>query len=227
MQTVQRIYTPITQNQCIASPYVLVDGKEVSWQPLPKGQIEIELIADVQRSRVGIFDDSYSLISKEMASGEEGQIELTLVIPDITDNPDKSTAKIGLHAGSLPHLLANGEQEPSLEIGGTFGSKTLEVFGLLADVGNCLIIKGIHFDADDDIHYASRMTKRSFSHDGTSAGDKSLIYPRSMANDEQTTIRVMSNLDEKLDGFSYIEMPMYKGVQVNLTITTCFIKNRY
>lgn len=222
-QKVQRIYTPFTQNQCIATPYVLIDGRETSFQPMPKGKLEVELIDDVKRSRIGIYDESYSLVAKDMGTGEEGQIEMTLLIPNVAENPAKSSAKIGLHANSLPHLLADGVQEKSLVVDGTFGSKTLEVFGQLADVGNCLTIKAIHFDADDDVHYASRMTKRTFSHDGTSV-NKSILYPRSMANDEQTTIRSMTSLNEKLDGFGYIDMPMYKGVQVNLTITTEFLK---
>lgn len=221
--TVQRIYTPFTQNQCIATPYVYVDGKEISFQPLEKGTVQIELIEDVKRSRIGIFDDSYSLTSKEMGLGEMGQIEMTLVIPDEDANPASSSAKIGLYDGSLPHLLENGAQESTLKVEGTFGEDTLKVFGLLADVGNCLTIKAIHFDADDDRHFASRMTKSSFTHDGTSTNE-SILYPRSMANDEQTTIRSMTGLDIKLDGFSYLEMPMYKGIVVNLTITTEFTK---
>lgn len=223
-QKVQRIYTPFTQNQCVATPYVLIDGKETSFQPLPEGSLEIELIDEVKRSRVGVYDESYSLTAKEMPGGQEGQIEMTVLIPDEATNPDKSTVKIGLLANSLPFMLDGGVQEAALKIGGTFDEKTLDYFGKLADIGNCLMITGIHFDADDDKHYASRMTLRSFEHDGTNAGDTSLLYPRSMSNDEQTTIRSMSGLNLKLDGFSYLEMPVYKGVQVNLTITTKFFK---
>jgi len=71
--------------------------------------------------------------------------------------------------------------------------------------------------------YAARMTKVEFQHDGTST-NRSILYPRSMAGDEQTTIRQLTHFNEKLDGLSYLEMPMYKGISVNLTISTKFTR---
>jgi hypothetical protein len=220
-----RIYTPVTANQCITTPYAMIDG-EVSYQPLlPKGSFDIELTAEVKKNRGVIYDESYSLVSKEVTLGqlvESGQIEMSMEIPNEDGNPEKTVAKIGLHKNSLPHLLANGVQEPKLKIDGTFGVETLNVFGQLTALGT-LELEAIHFDADDDKHYAARMTKVEFQHDGTST-NRSILYPRSMAGDEQTTIRQLTNFNEKLDGLSYLEMPMYKGVSVNLTISTKFTR---
>lgn len=224
-QNIKRIYTKITANQCITTPYAMVDG-QVSYQPLqPKGRFDIELTEDVRKNRGAILDDSYSLVSKEVAMGqlvENGQLEVTIKLPDVADNAAKTVAKLGLHAEALPHLLADGPQDTKLEIGGTFGDGSLEALGELTKLG-VLEMTGIHFDASSDDHYAAKMSIVKFEHDG-SFSKKALSYPQSMSNDEQTTIRQMTDFGVKLDGFTLVEMPIYKGVGVNLTIRTRYTR---
>ncbi|BDS12782.1 hypothetical protein [Aureispira anguillae] len=51
---VTRIYTPISADNCIATPHVMIKGKP-SYLPLPAdGNAEIELIADVEEAE-GFF----------------------------------------------------------------------------------------------------------------------------------------------------------------------------
>lgn len=221
MSKVQRIYTPVTADSCIATPHVKING-QLSYAPLAKGSIEHELISDVVASG-GIVDMDYSLLSSKKGHAEQGQIELTLLLPDEEGLDTKGVVKIGINEDSIP-IFSTDSNVDGLKVNGTFGGNTLYVMGQLATLGTALRITGIHIDAADDKHYTGKMVERQFSHDGTSAGDKNHLYPRSMASDEQTTIRSLQGLDITLDGFGYLEMPIYKGIEVNLTLTTTYIK---
>jgi hypothetical protein len=220
--SVVRIYTPITADLCIATPHAKVNGK-LSYLPLAEGTAEIELITDVE-AMGGIVDANYSLISSQKGHSEEGQIELTLKLPDTAENPAKTVVRLGLYDASLPIFGVTTGQDDALEVSGTFDEKTLLILAGLANRGSALRINAIHFDADDDKHFTGRMTERQFSHDGTSAGDRNILYPTSDAKDEQTTIRKVQNLETYLDGFGYLEIPLYKGVGVRMIINTTYIK---
>ena len=87
-----------------------------------------------------------------------------------------------------------------------------------------LVISGMHIDADNDKHFTAKMVERQFKHDGSSLGDRNILYPKSLASDEQTTIRVLSDVNIKLDGFGYLEVPVYRGIGANLTLDTVFDK---
>ncbi|WMX15286.1 hypothetical protein [Aureispira sp. CCB-E] len=217
-----RIYTPFTADLCIATPHAKVNGK-LSYLPLAEGSSEIELITDVEAAG-GIVDPNYSLISSQKGHSEEGQIELTLLIPDVAENPNKALVRLGVDSESLPIFKVDTAQHDKLVVSGTFDEDTLRVFAKLARSGSSLRINGIHFDADDDKHFTGRMTERQFSHDGTSAGDHNIWYPTSDSKDEQTTIRKVQDLDIYLDGFGFLEIPLYKGVEVRMLIKTTYIK---
>jgi hypothetical protein len=221
-KTVKRIYTPISADSCMTTPYAMVNGKK-SYMPLPEGAFEVELTSTVLDAG-GLVDPNYSLVSSQKGHSEEGQIELTLKLPDTAENPAKSVVRIGLYGNSLPIFGVSVEQDDAIEVSGTFGELTLAIIAGLANRGTALKINGAHFDADDDKHFTGRMTERQFSHDGTSAGDKNILYPKSMADDQQTTIRVISNLDVYLDGFGFLEIPLYKGVEVRIILDTTYVK---
>lgn len=222
MNKTKRIYTPISADSCITTPYAMVNGKK-SYMPLPEGTFDVELISTVLDAG-GLVDPNYSLVSSQKGHSEEGQIELTLKLPDTAENPAKSVVRIGLYGNSLPIFGVSVEHDDVIEVSGTFGELTLAIIAGLANRGTALKINGAHFDADDDKHFTGRMTERQFSHDGTSAGDKNILYPKSMADDQQTTIRVISNLDVYLDGFGFLEIPLYKGVEVRIILDTTYIK---
>lgn len=217
-----RIYTPITADLCIATPHAKVKGKN-SYAPLPEGSAEIELITDVEEMG-GIVDPNYSIVANRKGHSEEGEISLTILLPDVGENAAKSTVLIGVDANSLPIFGLSTVVDSKLEIGGTFGAETLAVLAGLARRGTGLRIDGIHVDADDDKHFASRIIERQFSHDGTSAGDKPHIYPKSDSKDQQTTIRTLIGMNTYLDGFAFLQMPVHKGIAVNMTIQTTYLK---
>jgi len=220
-----RIYTPITQDLCVATPNVKINGKP-SYSPMPKDSpLEWELISDVEEEG-GIVDHNYSLISSQKGHSEEGQIELTVLLPDTGDMPAKTMLKLGVDGDSLP-IFGEGETttiDKRLQISGTFGAETLTVLAALARRGTALRINGIHFDADDPKHFTGRVKERQFAHDGTSTGDKNHNYPKSDSKDQQTTIRSLTALNSYLDGFAFLEMPIYKGIEVNMTIDTTYFK---
>lgn len=216
----KRIYTPISADSCITTPYVMIQGKK-SYMPL--GGFEVELISEVLEMG-GLVDPNYSLVSSQKGHSEAGQIELTLKLPDVAENPAKTVMRIGVYEKSLPIFGVPTEQDDAVEVSGTFGENTLAIIAGLANRGTALKINGAHFDADDDKHFTGRMTERQFSHDGTSAGDNNILYPKSMADDQQTTIRIISDLDIYLDGFGYLEIPLYKGVEVRIILDTTYIK---
>lgn len=220
---VVRIYTPISQDICVATPHAMVNGK-TSYLPLPEDTpLEWELISDVEEAG-GIVDPNYSLVSSQKGHSEEGQIELTVFLPEAEGNPAKSTLYIGIDDKSLPIFgLPEGVNKP-FKISGTFGENTLNVVASLARSGTSLRINGIHVDADDDKHFTGRVKERQFSHDGTSTGDKNHTYPKSDSKDQQTTIRALTALNSYLDGFGFLEMPIYKGIAVNMTLDTTYIK---
>lgn len=218
----KRIYAPISADSCMTTPHVMVNGRK-SYMPLPEGTFEIELIQTVLDAG-GIVDHDYSLLSSQKGHSETGQVELTVLLPDVAENPAKTTIRIGVDADSLPIFGVETAQDDKLTVNGTFGANTLTVLAKLARSGTAFQINGIHFDADDDKHFTGRMTNRQFSHDGTSAGDKNILYPKSMADDQQTTIRVLSDLNLYYDGFGFLEMPLYKGVEVRMILDTTYIK---
>ena len=216
-----RIYTPITADLCIATPHARVKGK-ISYAPLPEGAAEIELIEDVEEDG-GIVDANYSIIANRKGHSEEGDISLTILLPTSATKV-KSTVLIGVDADSLPIFGLSTAVDAKLEIGGTFGADTLAVLAGLARCGTGLRINGIHVDADDDKHFTSRMVERQFSHDGSSAGDTKHSYPKSDSKDQQTTIRSIEGMNVYLDGFSFLQMQVHKGIAVNMTIQTTFLK---
>lgn len=219
---VKRIYTPVTQDLCITTPYAVIDGK-VSYSPMPRGKHETELIEDVKKVG-GIVDTNYSLLSKQKGHTEEGQIELTVMLPDSPELPNRGVVKLGVYKNSLKLFPTSPTSTDNLTISGTFGAATLDIIAQLAERGSALIIKGMHIDCDDQKHFTGKMVERQFSHDGSSAGDKNHLYPKPSARDEQTTIRSMENMDVYLDGFGYLEIPVHKGVEVNMTIATTYVK---
>ncbi|WP_052600214.1 hypothetical protein [Aureispira sp. CCB-QB1] len=221
-QEVIRIYTPISADLCIATPHAKVKGKN-SYAPLPEGSAEIELISDVEEMG-GIVDPNYSLIANRKGHSEEGEVSLTIFLPDTDGNPAKTEVLIGVDKDSLPIFGVATAVDSRLEIGGTFGDKTLSVLAGLARRGTGLRINGIHVDADDDKHFASRIIERQYSHDGNNAGDKPHIYPKSDSKDQQTTIRTLTGMNVYLDGFAFLKMPVYKGIAVNMTIQTTYLK---
>jgi len=221
-QEVIRIYTPISADLCIATPHAKVKGK-ISYTPLPEGTAEIELIEDVEAVG-GIVDANYSIIANRKGHSEEGEISLTIELPDTDESPTKLMVLLGVDEKSLPIFGLPTAVDKRLVIGGTFGTETLTVLAGLARRGTGLRIDGVHVDADDDKHFSSRMIERQFSHDGNSAGDKPHIYPKSDSKDQQTTIRTIEGMNTYLDGFSFLQMPVHKGIAVNMTIQTTYLK---
>ncbi|BDS12994.1 hypothetical protein [Aureispira anguillae] len=235
-----RIYTPISADLCVPTPHVMIRGK-LSYMPLPDDvPAEYELITDVEELG-GIVDKKYSLISNSSEKGheEEGRLELILgVKPNIAQvgkvgedgyteaetHPAKIMVKVGLDGDSLQIFPSSTAISNSLVIDGTYGKDTLEVIAKLARNGSYLKIDGMHIDADDDKHFTAKMVERRFSHDGTSAGDKNHLYPKALASDEQTTIRTIEKMNTFLDGFVYLEIPVYQGVGVNMTLETVYVK---
>lgn len=223
---VKRVYTPITKDLAVASDTALVNGKE-SNLPLGPGEYEIESIEDLKAAGFPI-DNSRSL----MAAGgkghlEQGHFEFRLLLPDTKkedgsyDYAPKGVVKIGVTDESLVLDGSTGESVEGLVIsGGAFGESTLAVLADLAKTGTYLKITGMHLDADDDQHYTSKMVERHWMHDGTKGADRNIFYPKASSNDNQTNIRSITDLGTHLDGAGYLEMPVYRGVGVNVTITT-------
>jgi len=223
MNKVQRIYSPITKDICVSTPWAKVNGK-VSYLPMEKGQVDVELIEDVEKSSVGIVDSNYSLIAGQKGHAENGQLELTLLLEDVAENAAKGVVKVGVDSSSL-QIFPNGtESVTGLTVGGTFGTETLKVIARLADGGSFLKINGMHIDADDNKHFTSKMIERQYNHDGSSSGDVNHLYPKAQASDEQTTIRSIESMNVFLDGCGYLEIPVHKGVEVNLTLDTTYVK---
>lgn len=227
---VERVYIPITKDLAVASDQALVNGKE-SNLPLGPGEYQVESIEDIEKAGLPI-DWSRSL----MASGgkgkvQQGHFEFRLLLPDtkndggVFDYAAKGVVKIGVTEESLVLDGSTGASVEGLDIsGGVFGEETLRVLADLAKEGVYLKITGMHLDADDDQHYTSKMVERSWLHDGTSDGDTNIFYPKASANDNQTNIRSITDLGVSLDGSNYLEMPVYRGVGVNVTMTTEWVR---
>jgi hypothetical protein len=229
MANVKRIYAPFTKDLCMASPWAYVDG-ELSYRPLPAGTVEQELITDVQKAG-GIVDHNYSILVQNEGNNEQGQLELTLLLSDDKKEdgtylyPEKAMVKIGIDGDSAEIFPGeNADFLVGLVIGGTFGQGTLSNIAQLARQGKHLTINGMHIDADNDKHFTAKMVDRQFKHDGSSMGDRNILYPKSLASDEQTTIRVLGDINVRLDGFGYLEVPIYRGIGANFTLDTTFSK---
>jgi len=232
MNQVKRIYAPITKSLCIATPYAYVNGKQ-SYLPL-ENKAQIEIIEEVQKAGLPVEDDMSLLYGKGGAL-EHGQIELVLSIYEDGFNTDgeedadatyaaKVDAMVGVDGDSLGIFPSSTAQHADLKIGGTFGEDTLKVIASLAREGEYLKINGMHIDADDNKHFTAKMVEQQYRHDGSSAGDKNILYPKALASDEQTTIRTINDLDVYLDGYNFLEIPIYKGADANLTLDTTFKK---
>ena len=219
----QRIYTPVSKDLCIATPWAYINGKK-SYAPMQEGTVEVELIEDVQKSNIAVVDHNYSLIAGQKGHVEHGQIELTLLLPNEAANPNRGIVKLGVNGNSLPIFPTGSTSTSGIIVSGSFEGKTLDVIAALASNGSFLRINGMHIDADDNKHFTGKMIERQFKHDGSSAGDNNILYPKSQANHEQTTIRSIETMNVNLDGFGYLEIPIHKGVEVNLTLDTTFIK---
>ena len=229
---VKRIYVPVTKDIAVASDAALVNGKE-SNLPLGPGEYELESIEDLKRLGYPI-DESRSLLSGRKGQIEKGQFEFRLLLPDEKEDvegvmtfkyPEKGVVKIGVADGSLVLDGSGSESVAGLEVsGGDFGPDTLGVLAQLAKEGTYLLIEAIYLDADDDVHYNSKMVERHWNHDGTSDKEQNIFYPKASPNDNQTTIRSITNLGTYLTGAGYLEMPIRRGVGVNVTIHTEYLR---
>lgn len=229
MANVKRIYAPFTKDLCMATPWTYVDG-ELSYRPLPAGTVEQELITDVQKAG-GLVDQEYSILAQTKGLAEQGQLELTLMLSDEKKEdgtykfPEKTMVKIGVDGDNAEIFPSDATDFlQGLLVGGTYGRSTLGTIAQLARQGKHLTINGMHIDADNDKHFTAKMVERQFKHDGSSMGDRNILYPKSLASDEQTTIRVLGDINVKLDGFGYLEIPIYRGIAANLTLDTTFTK---
>ncbi|BDS12384.1 hypothetical protein [Aureispira anguillae] len=229
MANVKRIYAPFTTDLCMATPWAYVDSK-LSYRPLTPGTVEQELITDVQKAG-GIVDHNYSILAQSKEMAEQGQLELTLMLSDEKDAEGnfryqaKEMVRVGINRQSMDIFPSDPSFPTGLVVGGTFGEETLDIIARLAREGKSLTINGMHIDADDDKHFTAKMIERQFKHDGSSLGDKNILYPKSLASDEQTTIRVIADINVKLDGFGYLEIPIYRGIGANLTLDTTFARS--
>ena len=211
---VKRVYCPITKDLAVATDQALVNGKP-SNLPLGPGEYDVESIEDLKKAGYPI-DDSRSLVSGRKGQVEEGHFEFRVLLPDTKKDdgtyeyPEKALVKIG-DMGSITGLEVSG---------GVYGKDTLTTLAQLARDGAYLKITAMHLDADDDKHYTSKMVERHWQHDGTTGADRNIFYPKASSNDNQTNIRSITDLDAYLDGAGYLEMPIYRGVGVNVTIST-------
>lgn len=211
---VKRVYCPISKDLAVATDEALVNGKS-SNLPLGPGEYEIESIEDLKKAGYPI-DDSRSLVSGRKGQMEEGHFEFRLFLSDekSDDGAYKNEEKALVKIGGVDNV-------EGLEVsGGVFGEDTLTTLAQLARNGAYLKITGMYLDADDDKHYTSKMTERHWQHDGTTGADRNIFYPKASSNDNQTNIRSIVDLDAFLDGAGYLEMPIYRGVGVNVTIST-------
>ena len=227
---VKRVYTRISKDLVVPTDQALVNGKP-SNLPLGPGEYQIESVEDVEAFGLPI-DDSQSLMASGGKGGvEQGHFEFRLELPDTQkvegtyDYAAKGIVKIGVTEESLVLDGSTGASVEGLIVsGGAFGEDTLRVLAENAKNGVYLKITGMHLDADDDQHYTSKMVKRSWKHDGTADGDTNIFYPKANSNDNQTNIRSITNLDAYLDGSGYLEMPIFRGIGVNVTITTEWVR---
>jgi hypothetical protein len=222
---VKRVYRAITQDLAVASDEALVNGK-TSNLPLGPGEYQIESIEDLKNHGYPI-DYTKSLVGGGAKKGqvEKGHFEFRFLLPDTKKDDgsylyaEKGLVKIGVSGAGF--VFSNSESVEGLVVsGGNFGENTLEHLATLADNGAYLKIEAMHLDADDDRHYTSKMIERSWSHDGTGNADRNIFYPKALSNDTQTNIRSITELNTYLTGAGYLEMPIYRGVGVNVTITT-------
>lgn len=223
---VKRVYTPISKDLAVATDQALVNGKP-SNIPLGSGEYEIESIEDLKKAGYPI-DDSRSLLSGRKGQTEEGHFECRLFLSNEKEEDgvtykyaEKGLVKIGVADGSLVLDGSGSASVEGLEVsGGAFGVDTLGVLAQLAKDGSYLKINAMHLDADDDKHYTSKMVERHWKHDGTNGADRNIFYPKASSNDNQTNIRSITELGVYLNGAGYLEMPVYRGVGVNITIST-------
>jgi|VirMetMinimDraft_7_1064189.scaffolds.fasta_scaffold69214_1 hypothetical protein len=223
---VKRVYTRISKDLAVSTDEALVNGKP-SNLPLGIGEYTIESVEDLEKNGYPI-DDSKSLLGwGGEGQNELGHFEFRLLLPDTKkedgsyDYPATGVVKIGVVADSIVLDGSGSESVEGLVVsGGIHGANTLKNLAQLAKDGTYLKITAMHLDADDDKHYTSRMVLRSWAHDGTSNKDRNIFYPKSSSGDNQTNIRSIISLDAFLNGFGYLEMPVYRGVGVNVTITT-------
>lgn len=226
---VQRIYTRITQELAIPTDNAYVDGK-ISNIPLESGDYTPESVSDLEKGGY-IIDDSYSLLATRKAQVKKGHYEFRFLLPDTKDqdgnflHPEKGVVKIGVADGSLVLDGSGFASVEGLEVsGGEYGASTLDVIAQLAREGSYFKIDAMYLDADDDRHYNSKMVERHWEHDGTSGAERNIFYPKASSNDNQTSIRSMADFNTYLDGFSYLEMPVRRGIGVNVTISTEYAK---
>lgn len=226
---VQRIYTRVTQGLAIPTDNAYVDGK-LSNIPLESGDYQAESVSDLEKAGF-IIDDSYSLLSTRKARIKKGHYEFRLFLPDTKDQdgaflyPEKGVVKIGVADGSLVLDRSGFESVEGLEVsGGDYGADTLAIIAQLAREGSYFKIDAMYLDADDDRHYNSKMVERHWEHDGTSGAERNIFYPKASSNDNQTSIRSMVDFNTYLDGFGYLEMPVRRGIGVNITISTEYAK---
>lgn len=242
-----RVYFPLGSEYFMESPWVEINGRR-AFEPV-EGQPQFKL-ADIVNEAVqkgqAVIDETMCLTdcydSKSPApnsnnyGGAERKSEIAghgKEVDQIELNLKASTAgsdgvaRIGLADVNLG-IFGGVKISEKVDVGGTFGNKTLSVIGNLANYGFLKLSK-LHFEADTEGFFATTPVLKTFSHTGVCVSDVRAHYPKASAEDDNTNIRTMDekyladkNIDMTMHGKNYLEIIVPDGRSANLTLYTCF-----
>lgn len=221
-----RIYAPISDDFAISTDYIRTK----------KGDQPAEMEPHLERISTLIelgypVDPKYRFQSMNGQAGDEETFELNVdfLLPDTKDETGNYLyeAKGYVYIGSTSDgmiVAYEAAHTTGVEIGGKFGKETLNAISQFAAIGAYLRIDAIHVDAGSDDAFKEDMTYTRKKINGDSKGDTSIPFKKSLAGDNQLTIRTMNNLDIILDGFSYVKVPLFRGIPVNFTLSGGFMR---
>lgn len=221
-----RIYAPITDDFAISTDYIRTK----------KGDQPSEMEPHLERTSTLIelgypVDPKYRFQSMNGQAGEEEAFELNVdfLLPDTKDESDNyiHEAKGYVYIGSTPDgmiVAYEAQHTEGVAIGGKFGTETLTAINQFAAMGAYFRIDAMHVDAGSDDAFKEDMTYTRKKINGDSKGDTSIPFKKSLAGDNQLTIRTMTGLNIILDGFSYVKVPLFRGIPVNFTLSGGFMR---
>ncbi len=219
MSTKKRIYVPITADMAKESDYVLINGV-ASYDPRPTDHKYDEYAIEYLQKNGYTVDYSKSLVGGD-AMIENGRIDLVLTLNDVAEAPATQEINIGVSEG---HLFLGETDLPNVTVGGTFGDATLGYIGNLAALGKYLELVNIHTDATDAKHFNQSAKVVGFRHDNDTLGDKKVSYPKALPTQDNENIRIMDGVNIRLDGHNALNMKLYKGVTVEMSIDTRYCR---
>lgn len=223
----KEVWEQISATRAMRKPEVVTETGNIKDVVLEKGDLLFDSLLHLEK-RNDVFIE-YETTQQGGLREEDVEVELILLYKDASaEAPDYIDFQIGIakDEGYLiveDSSIAAGNSD-KVSIGGTYGERTVDALNFGARHGG-LLIKEWHCDADNDKAFCAPIFHRQYGPSGIQGGGTTkYTYPKASRRDEQTTIRALEKIRALMNGYSTLEVRLYKDIENRITLKVDFYK---